>query len=60
MDLIPFAGFYFRSLLPLKRRYMSLQAALGISHLRGGPFDQGLVDSLDIALEDLEARLWAQ
>ena len=60
MDLIPFAGFYFRSLLPLKRRYMSLQAALGFSHLRGGPFDQGLVDSLDIALEDLEARLWAQ
>ena len=60
MDLIGFATFYFSSLLPLKRRYMSLQADLGFSYLRGGPFYQELVNALDRSLEDLEARLWAR
>jgi hypothetical protein len=58
-DLVGFAEFYVAKLLPLKRRIMSLEAALGFSALRGGPFNRDLVESLDRELDRLIGRMWA-
>ncbi len=57
-DMVDFAEFYFLHLLPLKRRVMSLEAALAFSGLRGGAFDRGLVEQLDGELVALDRKLW--
>lgn len=59
-ELVGFSEFYFNSVLPLKLRYTALQAQLGFSYLRGGPFSAELVRALDTELEQLEQDLWAQ
>lgn len=58
-DLIGMATFYCNTIVPLKRRYTALQAELAFSRLRGGTFDQGVIDGLDGELAQLESRLWA-
>ena len=58
-ELVDFADFYHRKLLPLKRRVMELEAGLAFSALRGGPHDKALVERLDAALVGLERKLWA-
>ncbi len=50
VELVDFASFYLRRILPIRRRIMSLQGNLALSSLRGGPFSQDLIDALD---EDL-------
>jgi len=58
-DLIDFAEFYHRRLLPLKRRIMALEAQLAFSGLRGEAYERGLALKLDRQLARLEKRLWA-
>ena len=59
LKLVDFAEFYFLRILPLKRRIMSLEAALAFSSLRGVPCSPSVLESVDSALEDLETALWA-
>ena len=58
-ELMEFADFYHRRLLPLKKRLMKLEAALALSALRGGAYERKVVEKLDRELERLERRSWA-
>ena len=59
MELVEFADFYHRRLLPQKRRLMRLEAAHAFSALRGGAHERGLPAKIDRELERLERKLWA-
>ena len=58
-ELIDFADFYHRRLLPQKRRIMGLEAQLALSALRGGAYDRGVVEKLDKELDRFERKAWA-
>jgi len=57
-ELVDFADFHHRRLLPLKRRLMELEARTAFSALRGGSYDRSLVEQLDDELAKLEGNLW--
>jgi len=58
-ELVDYAIFYHRKLLPVKRRVMRLEAQLAFSALRRGPSDRELIAKLDRELERIEKKLFA-
>jgi predicted metal-dependent phosphoesterase TrpH len=58
-ELVDFADFYHRKLLPLRRRITRLEAELALSSLRQGPYDREVVEKLDEELDALDRGMWA-
>ena len=59
-EVVDFAGFYLNTMLPLRRRIMSLQGHIAMSGLRNGTFMQEMIDELDRELSNLDEKLWAK
>ena len=59
MELVEFADFYHRRLMPQKRRLMQFEAAHAFSALRRGASERTLPAKIDRELARLEREMWA-